>query len=359
MDDEMTSGPDVAAPPPGQRRKVSSHDIARLAGVSQSTVSRVLNNHPRITAVTRNRVLAAMEQLRYTPNAAARTLITGRSQLIGLVVSNITNPFYPQLIEAIVATAAEHDYNVVLGNTQESPRRQMDYLKLLVEHQVDGAILTSALQSGADDLQRVIRAGTPVVLVNRTLPGGTLDSVHIDNQRGGAIATEHLIRLGHRRIAFAGGRADTSTNQLRFDGYQQAMIEAGLDIDPDLVVHGDFTHLSGGITAHRLVTTAQPPSAIVCADDVIALGCIDALHDRRIRVPQDIAVVGFDDVPVAALKGIGLTTVRQPAPEMGRRAFDLLMRRIGDDRQGPAVDEVLPAELVIRDTCGARAGGRG
>ncbi|WP_326553175.1 LacI family DNA-binding transcriptional regulator [Micromonospora sp. NBC_01813] len=356
----MTTGPGVAAPPPGQRRKVSSHDIARLAGVSQSTVSRVLNNHPRITAVTRNRVMAAMEQLRYTPNAAARTLITGRSQLIGLVVSNITNPFYPQLIEAIVATAAEHDYNVVLGNTQESPRRQLDYLKLLVEHQVDGAILTSALQSGSDDLHRVIRAGTPVVLVNRTLSGGELDSVHIDNRRGGALATQHLIRLGHRRIAFAGGREDTSTNRLRLDGYRQAMSESGIEIDPALVVHGDFTHLSGGITAHRLLAVGQPPTAVVCADDVIAFGCIDALHDRRVRVPEDVAVVGFDDVPVAALKGIGLTTVRQPAPEMGRRAFDLLLRRItGEDPARPPVEEVLPAELVIRDTCGARLVSRG
>lgn len=336
--------------------KVSSHDIAKLAGVSQSTVSRVINNNPRITEETREKVFAAMRELGYTPNAAARTLITGRSHLIGLVVSNIANPFYPLVIEGIVASAEEHDYNVILGNTQESPRRQMDYLKLLVEHQVDGVILTSALASSRDTLEHFRRGGTPLVLVNRVLDGSNVDSVHIDNRHGGYRATSHLISLGRRRIAYAGGRPDSSTHQHRYEGYRQAMAEAGLAIDKTLVTSGDFTQLSGTISAHHLLAVPERPDAVVCSDDLIALGLIDALLGAGVDVPDDIAVVGFDDIPLASLRQIGLTTVRQPAAELGQRAFQLLLRRLeGQEVDADPVEEVLPAELVVRSTCGAGA----
>lgn len=347
----------MAAPADDERRKnVSGHDIARLAGVSQSTVSRVINDHPRIAPETRERVRKAMNELGYTPNAAARTLITGRSHLIGLVVSNIANPFYPSLIEATVSAAETAGFNVILGNARESASRQLDVLRLLAEHQVDGAILTSSLAAIAPELARFVRTGPPLVLVNRTLDEPKLDAVLIDNDRGGYIATEHLIALGHTRIAYVGGRPDASTNSQRLVGFRRAMQEAGLEVPEPYVQDGDFTRMSGSIIVMRLLGLPTPPTALVCADDLIALGCMEGLHAAGLDVPDDMALVGFDDIPSASLHGVGLTTVRQPTAEMGARAVRLLVDRLeGHGSDAPVID-VLPAELIIRRSCGTRRG---
>ena len=338
--------------------KVSSIDIARLAGVSQSTVSRVLNHNPRITTGTRDKVLAAMQQLNYVPSAPARALITGRSHLVGLIVSNITNPFYPQLVESIVTAAERHEYNVILGNTLESPRRQMDYLRLLDEHQVDGIILTSTLDSSENALRTYVKRGKPVVLVNRVFEEAFTDSVHIDNRLAGYRATEHLIGLGHSRIAFAGGRPGTSSNRQRLLGYAQALIDPGIAFDNALVFSGDFSHLSGVVTAKRILALSDPPSAVVCADDSIAIGLMDTLIVAGVSVPEDVAIVGFDDVPTASLKSIELTTIRQPTGELGKRALQILLRRISGEETGAPIDEVLPGELVVRRSSGAKSGAR-
>ena len=348
MSDERPTHPEDDRP-----RRVSGHDIARVAGVSQSTVSRVINNHPRISPATRERVLKAMEQLGYTPNAAARTLITGRSHLLGLVVSNITNPFYPDVIEAIVSSSEDAGYTVILGNAQEHSKKQVDFLQLLLEHQVDGAILTSALDSSAEQLKKISETGPPLVLVNRTLPDSGLDAVHIDNHRGGYLATEHLIALGHERIGYVGGRPDAWTNKHRYSGFREALTNAGIEVGNNHVQHGDYTRRSGSIIVSRMLKSEPRPTALVCADDLIALGCMEGLHAAGVDVPADMALVGFDDIPVASLKTIGLTTVRQPAKEMGARAVRLLLDRL--DGQGPPqpVTDVLPAELVVRTSCGA------
>ena len=339
----------------GRRKRVSGHDIARLAGVSQSTVSRVINDHPRIAPETRERVRKAMEELGYTPNAAARTLITGRSHLIGLVVSNISNPFYPPLVEAIVNAAEDAGFHVILGNAQEDATRQLEFLRLLAEHQVDGAILTSALGAIAPELSRFAETGPPLVLVNRVLPDARIDSVLIDNERGGYLATEHLIALGHTRIAYVGGNQDASTNHQRFAGFRQAMEDAGIPVPDDHVNHGDYTRLSGSIIAKRLLQLPEPPTALVCADDLIALGCMEGLHAAGLQVPDDVALVGFDDIPSASLHGIGLTTVRQPTVEMGERAVKLMLDRLEHQDRAPVVD-MLPAELIIRTSCGTPRG---
>ena len=344
----MTSGD-------GRRKRVSGHDIARLAGVSQSTVSRVINDHPRIAPETRERVRKAMEELGYTPNAAARTLITGRSHLIGLVVSNISNPFYPPLVEAIVNAAEGAGFHVILGNAQEDATRQLEFLRLLAEHQVDGAILTSALGAIAPELSRFAQTGPPLVLVNRVLPDSRVDSVLIDNERGGYLATEHLIALGHTRIAYVGGNQDASTNHQRFAGFRQAMADADIPVPDDHVNHGDYTRLSGSIIAKRLLQLPEPPTALVCADDLIALGCMEGLHAAGLQVPDDMALVGFDDIPSASLHGIGLTTVRQPTVEMGERAVKLMLDRLEHPDRAPVVD-MLPAELIIRTSCGTPRG---
>lgn len=333
----------------------SSRDLAREAGVSQSTVSRYLNNDPRVSKRARRAIETAMNTLGYTPNAAARTLITGRSRLIGLVVSNITNPFYPEVIEAVVATAAERGYNVVLCNTQESPQLQMSYLDLLVAHQVDGAILTSMmLDVDQDTVERLLKR-TPLVQVNRTAPDLQTDTVQLDNVRAGTLAAKHLLDLGHRRVGYVGGNQSTSTDVNRFEGFTRALDTAGVAVDASLVRHGQFTRDSGYTLTKEILAEPTAPTALVCGDDEVAMGAIDAVMDQGLRVPEDVAVVGFDDVPYASLRPIGLTTIRQPAAEMGRRAVELLIERIDAKTPREPIDILLRPKLVVRRTCGADA----
>jgi LacI family transcriptional regulator len=333
-------------------RRISSWDIAREANVSQSTVSRVINNNPRISEATRKRVKKAMDRLGYSPNAAARTLITGRSNLIGLVVSNITNPFYPEVIEAIVATAAEHDYNVVLCNTQESQKLQTAYLELLIEHQVDGAILTSSLLDSEGLLAQAGIDRIPLVMVNRTVDGLRVDSVHLDNVAAGRLVAKHLVDLGHRAIAFVGGVEATSTDCARLTGFRSELDALGVALPDEYVVHQEFTRSSGYELTQRLLALPNRPTALFCADDLIALGAMDALLDSGLRVPEDISVIGVDDVQAASLRQVALTTVRQPTAEMGRRAVQLLLERIRGRPDAEPIDIVLRPRLIVRRTSG-------
>jgi LacI family transcriptional regulator len=336
-----------------RRRGPSSRDIAREAGVSQSTVSRVMNNSPMIGEAARRRVEAAMVKLGYTRNGAARTLITGRSHLLGLVVSNITNPFYPEVIEAVIATAAEHRYNVLLCNTQENPELQLAYLSLLLEHRVDGAILTSALLDSADLVARMKDEGTPLVMVNRVADGQWADSVRLDDELAGYLAASHFISLGHTAIAFVGGHPRASTNAHRLRGYRRALKEHGIARRPELISSGQFTRECGNDAATRLMALPARPTALVCADDVIALGALDAIFDAGLSVPDDVAVLGVDDVPAASLRQVALSSIRQSATEMGQRATSLLIARIEGETIGDPIDIVLAPQLVIRRTCGA------
>jgi LacI family transcriptional regulator len=343
-------GDDTARP--ARKRRPSSWDIAREANVSQSTVSRVINNNPRISEATRQRVRKAMERLGYSPNAVARTLITGRSQLLGLVVSNITNPFYPEVIEAIVATATEHDYNVVLCNTQEDLKLQTSYLELLIEHQVDGAILTSSLLDGEGRLARIAPDSIPIVMVNRTVEGLRVDSVRMNNVGAGRMVARHLAEFGHRDLAFVGGLAQTSTHSERLVGFRSELEEMGIDLPDEYVTDGAFTRASGYELTEGLLALPRRPTALFCADDLIALGAMDAIVDAGLRIPEDISVIGVDDVPAASLRQVALTTVRQPAAEMGRRAVQLLLERIQGDPEAEPIDIVLRPRLIVRRTSG-------
>ena len=342
----------------GRRRNPSSRDIAREADVSQSTVSRVLNNSPRISKATTTRVRSAAERLGYSPNAAARTLITGKSNLIGLVVSNITNPFYPEVIEAVAYTAAAEDYNVVLCNTQEDRELQTSYLELLIQHQVDGAILTSSLIDSQPLLNRVSIDRIPLVMLNRTVPNLAADAIHLDNEKAGRMVAEHFVALGHRCVAFVGGLEATSTNAERLKGFRSALAELGIRPSPDYFTHGQFTRESGYALAQQLIAKSPRPTAFFCADDQVAFGAMDAVLGADLRIPEDVAVVGVDDVPAASLRQISLTTVRQPAAEMGRRAVKLLLERI---RNGPGeehIEIVIRPRLLVRRTCGGRVASR-
>ena len=281
--------------------------------------------------------------LGYSPNAAARTLITGRSNLIGLVVSNITNPFYPEVIEAIVATAAEHGYNVILCNTQESRKLQTAYLELLIEHQVDGAILTSSLLDSEGLLAQVATDRIALVMVNRTVDGLRVDSVHTDNPGAGRLVARHLVDLGHRAIAFVGGLEATSTDSGRLAGFRTELDALGVALPDEYVVHQEFTRSSGYELTKRLLTLPMRPTALFCADDLIALGAMDAPFRRRPAGAEDISVVGVDDVQAASLRQVALD-IGAPAyggdgapcgPIVAGEDYGRARRRADRDRTSP------------------------
>jgi LacI family transcriptional regulator len=335
---------------------VNSRDVAREAGVSQATVSRVINNNPGVNASARERVLKSMRQLGYAPNANARALITGRTNLLGLMISNITNPFYPEVVQAVAAAALKHGYNLVFCNAEEEPRLQAEYVRLLMEQRVDGIIISSLLSSSRTFVEPLRTMKQPIVLINRVMNELSFDSVTIDNVAGGRLATEHLVALGHREIAYIGGRPDTSTNRDRFRGYRQVLAEHGLQLNRGFVSMSQYSRMSGYQAMRSIIESGHLPTAAVCADDTIAFGCLDAMFDAGLSSPQDLAIIGFDDSPLASMRQIGLSSIRAPMEEMGEAAVSLLLDRISDRRTGRPKRVVFAAQLIHRSTCGCHEG---
>jgi len=214
--------------------------------------------------------------------------------------------------------------------------------------------LTSSLIDSEQLLEKVTTNRIPVVMVNRTVPGFAADAVHLDNRNAGQIVAKHLVELGHKSIAYVGGLESTSTNTGRLDGFSSALADLGIDLLPDRILHGQFTRESGYTLAQQLIAQSPRATAFFCADDQIAFGAIVAIDDGGLRVPEDVAVVGVDDVAAASLRQVGLTTVRQPAAEMGRRAANLLLERISGEPAGEPIDIVLRPRLIVRRTCGGR-----
>jgi LacI family transcriptional regulator len=344
---------EIATRPGGARRAVNSREVARLAGVSQATVSRVLSGHPNVAPSTRLRVLEAIDASGFVPNRLARSLVTSRSSTIGLVVSNITDSFYAELAEALCAQATEANLSVVLCNTQQDVDRQRDYLRLLVEQQVAGIVVASSM-ADAPYIGELVMKAFPIVLVNRLVNDVTADAVVIDNVSGAMKAVGHLASLGHSRIAFIRGVKSTSTSQDRESGFWAGLEASGIPMQSGCVLEGDFSW-SGARQAATAFTSLDPrPTAALCADDATALGFMDGLANRGLGVPGDCAVVGFDDIRLASYWSVELTTIRQPISEMARLAMQLLIRRVNGQALPPEVI-VLPAELVIRSTCGAKS----
>lgn len=332
--------------------RINSHVIAQHAGVSQATVSRVLNNNPNVSEQTRQRVLDIIQQLGYTPNTLARTLVTQKSTTVGVIVSNIANQFYPEFIDALGELLGQQGLSMILCNTQQAPDRQREYVQMLQQQRVAGIVLTSTVMR-ASYVQELIEGGFPIVLVNRALEEAKGDTVVIDNCAGAVTAVNHLLRLGHQRIAYVRGRTDTSTNRDRERGYRDALAHAGMPVDAQLILPGDYTWAAAYQAGVKFLALADRPTAAVCADDETAFGFIDALYDGGLAVPQDCAVIGFDDVRAAAYRTIGLTTVRQPIRAMAAQATGLLLERIAGSYRGEPRQITFPAELVIRRTCGA------
>jgi DNA-binding LacI/PurR family transcriptional regulator len=339
------------------QRRVTSYDVAKAAGVSQTTVSFVLNQvaAANISDETRRRVMAAAEELGYVPDAAARALVRGRTHIIGVVVTTLEDPFIGALVQMIESAAHDRGYVVLLATSNNRPDREVAAARMLQSRRVDGVIVASS-RAGARFNGRLDQPRVPVVVIN-SLAGpaeGPARFVGVDNRHGGQIATAHLIDRGHRRIAYVASPPDRADNTERLAGYRRALVEAGLDFSPALVVRG-----SGDIDGARqalpaLLSLDPRPTAAFCYNDLTAVGLMDAARRAGLALPGDLAVVGFDDIPFAQFCHPTLTTVAQPIAELGATALELVLALLpgGEEATPPGSGLTLQGHLVVRESSG-------
>lgn len=328
-------------------KRTSIKDIARLANVSHSTVSRALSGSPLISTGTASRIRRIAEEAGYRASAAARSLVTSRTAAIGVVVTSIADPFAAETVLGIESAANDHDYSVILANSGAEPEREVKVVRSFEERRVDGIIVTSS-RVGATYAEVLSQTGVPIVLLNNQHPSEFLHSVTIDNAAAACAATRHLIDLGHRRIAYIGDRYGYQSDTERHDGYRAALEAAGLPVQPEYVAHGDGKAEGAADAVATLLALPEPPSAIFCYNDMTAMGAMKALAGRGLRVPEDISIVGFDDLFVAQYLTPPLTTIRQPMREMGRHALEHLMHLI--EGAGPQPHVRMPGELIVRQS---------
>ncbi|MFW6027972.1 MAG: LacI family DNA-binding transcriptional regulator [bacterium] len=330
------------------RRRATIHDVAQACGVAPSTVSNALSNARYVAEDTREKVLRAAADLGYRASTVARSLRLQRSWSLGLLVANIVNPFYPEIVRGAEDAAAEENCNVILCNTDYRRDKQDRYIDVLVDRQVDGLVLAS--HPDESHVRYLTDTGLPLVLVNRGRNCCPTDYVGVENHQGTQAAIDFLVGIGHRRIGFIRGHAESSAAEERFAGYLGALAAHGLPADPGLTVEGAYDVASGEAGAGRLLALAEPPTAILAASDLMALGAMEAIARHGLSVPEHISVVGFDDIFLAAMPGIGLTTMRVPKWDLGATATKLLLDRIAGREQGQAREILYPTELVVRRT---------
>jgi len=328
-------------------------DVARAAGVGQATVSRVLNSSGYVHPDTRARVLQAAADLGFVPSQTARSLVRKSTATVGLIIPDITNPFFPAITRGVEDAASASGYTVFLCNTDNDPAMEAQDVRKLRERRVDGVIFVGATDR-RDLMATLVAEGVPVVVTDRQVADLDVDMVLVDNRAGALLACRHLIGLGHSRIAHAAGHLATRTGQDRLAGYREALAEAGIAPDEGLVYTGDFTLESGYQAAEVLLGRTPRPTAIFCGNDLVALGVLRAAEAAGLAVPDDLSIVGFDDILLAALVRPALTTVRQPAYSMGELAMRMLLDRIAGETGGSRRHLFQP-ELVVRSTTRGRA----
>ena len=328
-------------------------DVAKRAGVSPATVSRVLRGTQNVHPDTRARVERAIKELGYVPSAVAQSLRSKRTRSIALVVPDITNTFWTTAARGVEDVAQSHRYSVLLCNTDENLTKQRQYLDFLIHQQVDGVII-APYDSNAQHLAPLRQRNIPTVVIDRRIDGWDVDSVLGDSVAGARALVQHLISLGHKRIAMISGPATTSTAKDRVAGYRLALREAGLPIDPNLIRRGEFRAASGEKLTHQLLAEDPTITAIFAANNAIALGVIDAVSRRGLRIPQDIALVCFDDLPDASRLFPFLTVVAQPVYDLGVNAAQLLLSRLDGEVNLRPRHVVLPSRLIVRHSCGSR-----
>lgn len=326
-------------------------DVAKRAGVANITVSRVLNGAENVNPVTRRRVEQAIQELGYLPNLAARSLRSGQTRTLALLVPDIGNPFWPSVARGIEDAAQSGGYSIFLCNTDENPTKQRDYLFAVLQQRVDGVILAPC-DPDAASLAPLREQGTPTVIIDRRVDGWNVDTVYADSVSGARALIQHLLNLGHKRIAALTGPAGVSTAEDRLLGYRLALHEAGIAAEPRLLRYGEYRTTSGYQMAKDVLAAGLAPTAFFAANQAIALGVLDALTERGLDVPRDVALVSFDDLPDVDHLFPFLTVVAQSAYDMGLNAAQLLLSRMSAGVALQPRHVVLPTRLILRYSCG-------
>jgi len=331
--------------------KSTIHDVARAARVSTTTVSRYLNNSLRLPIETTARIDQAIHDLRYRPNVLARRLLKGQTEVIGLATPDIGNPFFAELASAVEARAATLGYSVILCSTGNRLEQELIYLERLASRHVDGLIF---LTNHGDDgtLQRAFVDRRNIVLLDEDIEGLDVPKVFVENQRGGYLATQCLLAAGHKRIAHVSWPPNLFSVRERAAGFRQALAASGLQTPDEYVAFGRYDRDFGYEAAARLLALPEPPTAIFAASDYLVMGILDALRDLGLSAPENLSLVGFDDMPFASLLDPPITTVRQPIRALGERAVDALIARINKIDE-PVERERLPVTLIERASVGA------
>jgi len=328
-------------------------EVAKQAGVSVATVSRVLNHPESVSPATMELVLATMEKMQYTPNGFARSLALNRSSTIALLIPNILNPLYPQIAKGVEDVAHRKGYNILLCNTEENEEKERDYLDMLIEKRVGGFILAGS-QLKNKDLQKIKNQNIPFVMVGRNREDIDANMVFTDYYMGAYQVTQHLIDVGYSKIAHITGSLNQVENLEKRRGYEKALQEAGISLQSEYVVEGNNEIESGYLGAKKLLKSREVPQAIFAANDLMAIGAIDAIKSSGLNVPKDVAIVGFDDITMAALIEPKLTTISQPVYKMGLIAARLLFESIENEKQEDGFQQkiFLQPKLMVRKSCG-------
>jgi DNA-binding LacI/PurR family transcriptional regulator len=347
-----------------KKRPVTLSDIAASAGVTPMTVSRVVNQNGYVSDVTREKVLRAVSELNYRRNGLARGLKRQRTDTMGLVLGDIANPFAAELAGAVREVASTNGYSLFICISEHSAKEDIAAFDALADHRVDGLIVaTRANKLGNDRLEEMVDSGMPVVLIGREFRHQGSDLVASDNLKGGYEATSHLIELGHKSIGFIGVSLTSRQGLKRFQGYLDALRDHGLPVEERLVVGqheteeqvpGYSTESVGYDCMKRLLELKERPTAVFARNDFTALGAMNAIKEAKLRIPEDIAVVGFDDIPMASHMSPSLTTVKQPTREQGHIAAEFLLRRIAGKGSIARQERILDCELIIRESTTGR-----
>jgi LacI family transcriptional regulator/LacI family repressor for deo operon, udp, cdd, tsx, nupC, and nupG len=328
-------------------------DVAREAGVSKSTASRFFNEPAKVKDGTREKIKKAVQVLDYRPSRVARRLRvqSGRTHLLGLAIPDIQNPFHADVARGVESVVREHEYSLILENCDEDPEKQRVCLSTFENENVDGVIVPPVSERD-EAVCALIDSGMPVVCVDRRLRGAEVDTVVSDNRRGAYEATHHLIEAGHARIAYLGGIKGLSTTRERYKGYRDALDEHGIAEEQPLVRYGQSRLESGRRLTNTLMDLPEPPTALFAGNNLTLLGAYVALRERGARIPDDMAVVGYDDVSWASALAPPPTVVSQSGREMGRRAAEMLLRRMSEPESSITTATLRP-KLVVRDSCDA------
>lgn len=330
-----------------KQKRVTIKDVAAHAGVSVSTVSYVLNDSGPVAEARRSRVLDAVRVLEYSPNESARSLKRRSASTIGMVVPELSNSFFGMVVEGVEAAATERDVLVVLVVPEAGGHDEDRQMKLMRSQRIDGLIYLSGTGSAPSSLYEIARSG-PVVLIDEQIPGLDLPAVVCDARKGAREIAKHVLDHGHRRIAVIGGPSARWTAQQRLAGYREAFAGAGLDPDEVPVLQGDYQQASGRALAAEALAAEPRPTALICANDLMAVGAMEYCREVGIRCPEEVSIVGFDDLPLSNMLSPRLTNVRQPAHDMGFRAASLLFDIL--DGQASHTIEVLPVTMQLRDS---------